>query len=132
MDQQSNGNLTAASILATRRRRVETSLGGTITVRGLGFSELSELSGMLVDVSTLAEEVKDQKPEKLASSPKGRGLLAAIEPIVRAGCVEPAFGTDPTLGPVVADLPLGDQMAAFGAILELSGHSKKAGEEIRP
>lgn len=132
MDQQGNGNLTAASILATRRRRVETSIGGAITVRGLSFSEISELSGVLVDVSRLADEVKEQKPEALITTPGGRGLLSAIEKIVKAGCVEPVFGSDPAAGPIVADLPLSDQMAAFSAILDLSGHTKKAAEEIRP
>jgi hypothetical protein len=139
MQEGKSGLLTADSIVATRRRRVETSMGGVL-VRALGLSHLGRLVGQLLDVSSLGEaaraltggDLAGEGIRELVSNPKIAEVFPLIEKVVAAGCVEPKFGDDPAAGPVVADLPLEDQFRLFNEILQLSGYSKEAGESIRP
>lgn len=133
-----NGVLTAEDLLAARRRRVETSLG-VIVVRSLGFAQLAGMLGQLMDVASLGEAAGALKDggrpddiQRVLADPKVANVLPMIERVIAAGCIEPRFGDDPTAGIVVADLPLADQFLLFTAILDLSGHTKKAGEDIRP
>jgi hypothetical protein len=135
-EQSATAVLTEDAILGARRRRVDTSLGAALVVRALSFRTLVKLLGQLLDVAALGDAAKAAKgPEDLVELIKGEkanDMLEAIEKVVAAGCVTPKFGDDPAAGPVVADLPIPDQMAAFTAILDLSGYTKKAGAEIRP
>ena len=126
-----NNFLTREGLLAQRRRRVPTSLGQDVHVRALGYADLASMMGVLLDVASLGDEAKKQ-PAELVKSPKGAALLAAIEKIVIAACVEPVFGTDPKLGLVPSDLPLGDQLEVFTAVMQLSGYSAAVAQQVRP
>ena len=131
--------LTGAGLLAARRRSVETSLG-VVQVRALGFAQLAGMLGQLLDVSSLGQAARalqgntgePDQVQRVLTDPKVATVLPMIERVVAAGCIEPKFGDDPSAGAVVADLPIEDQFLLFTEILELSGHSKKAGEDIRP
>ena len=101
-------------------------------VRRFGPGDLVLSTRALMDVSQLTAGVAagEQDPQAGASklaefaiSPKGQEFFAVVERVVRAGSMDPVFGTDPAKGAVVADLPLTDQLKLFTAILELSARS---------
>ena len=127
-----NGALSVEALRGQRRRQIDTGLGGYIEVRALGYADLALHTGALLDVSSLAEAVKEKGPAELVNSPRGQAVLAAVEKVLLVGCVSPKLGTNPAEGAVVADLPIEVQLEAFAAILQLSGYSKKAGETVRP
>jgi len=139
MQEEKAGLLTAESIVAARRRRVETSLGG-VMVRGIGLAHLGRMLGQLLDVSSLGQAAKalgggdaaGVGTREFLNDPKIEAAFPLIEKVVAVGCIDPQFGDDPAKGPVVADLPLEDQFLLFTAILEVSGYSKQAGESVRP
>ena len=134
------------ALLELRRRAVPTSLGIDLPVHAIEPGELVLISRTLLDLAAMGEarnaaaaQGGDGGPEAAAkaftdyiTSPKGKEFFALVERVVRAGCLDPVFGTDPAAGPVVSDLPLVDQLAVFNAVLELSGYSKQAAESIRP
>jgi hypothetical protein len=132
MSEKNGGGAVREQLLAARRRKIATTLGFEVQVRALGYADLSALMGVLLDVSTLGEEAKKTSAEDLVKTPKGVAVLASVEKVLIAGCVEPKLGSDPAAGPVPADLPIPDQLAIFTAILELSGYSKEAGAAVRP
>lgn len=129
---EGNGLLSAEALLSARRKRVVTSLG-VVEVRALGYAELATLRGGLLDLAALLKKAKAVKEADLESlGPGDLAALANIEKVIVAGCVQPKFGFDATLGPVPADLPPPDQFAVFNAICELAGYSKEAAEKLRP
>lgn len=127
-----NNFLTREQLLAQRRRRVPTSMGQDVLVRALGYADICSMTGALLDVAALGAEARNMNPLELVQTPKGASVLASVERVIVAGCVEPTFGNDPRKGPVPADLPAEDQLKVFVAILELSGYSKEIGEQVRP
>ena len=126
-----NGFLKSERLLELRRRSVPTSLGHPVLIRALGYADLSSMMGALLDVASLGDKAK-AAPAEVVKSPQGMAMLASIEKVVVAACVEPAFGTDPKSGPVASDLPFEDQLAIFTAVCELSGYSKAEGGRVRP
>ena len=137
----------ARKLLDHRRKTVAISLGIDVPIRGIPADELVLVARRLLDVSTLGtmksfeslapgpdRSVEDANKAFLefAASPRGKEFFELIERVVRAGSLDPVFGTDPAEGAVVSDLPLEDQFLLFGEILTLSGYSKKVAETIRP
>ena len=144
MGEQTNVN--AKRLLAMRRKTVSTSLGLDIPLRIIEPADLILIARQVIDLATLGEmgslgkAVGESSGEgdaakaftEFMASQKGKDFFGLVERVIRAGSVDPVFGTDPALGPVVSDLPIVDQMTLFTAILELSGFSKEAAETIRP
>lgn len=135
---EGNGFVTREQLLARGRREVETTLG-KVRVRALGYADISTAMGALLDVATMGDKGVEASPEERLKSftetlkgPKGAPILGSVEKVILKGCVEPQLAADAKDGPAPSDFPLEDQMAIFTAICELSGYSKKDGEQVRP
>ncbi len=129
---ETNGRLTAAKMLADRRRDVKTSRG-IVTIRKLSLREIFALKGGIIDLASMA--TTPEEAERIVHDKGTRnqgGVMAAIYGIIGAGVIDPKLCTDAAQGPTADDFDFHDAMSICHEIMDFSGYSKGAAEKLRP
>lgn len=122
-----------ARLLARGRREVQTEVG-TVIVRRVPMSVLAKSRGQVLDVQNLLKDRPEGEMDSPAflASPQAQAMLDGTARIICAGVLEPKLFLDPKDGPTPLDFSPQDEAAILSAILELSGWTRAAAEEVRP
>lgn len=126
---------TAAEILSRSRRVVVGKQSGyRYLVRRLSEFEAVGVLGRIPDLQAFAERALrvSQQPsaeDAAAVAEHSASIIAVFERVVKAALLEPKLGDG---GLLISDIPVADLADIFTSVMEMTGYSEKAAEEIRP
>lgn len=127
---EGNGILRAEDLLAEARVRVEISGGRKVLVQRVSRVSIAVAIGGIPDVASLAIE-KNEKQSRITPAQADQAVKA-IDRILIAGVLEPKLYPDPEKGPTPSDFLEADRMTIYRAIMDHSGWTRAAGEEVAP
>jgi hypothetical protein len=126
-DDGTKGILTARDVMARSRRTLELPSGGRVIVGRIDAHDILAVLEMMPPMSetraaALASASSGGESALLAAmtSPDFKPFVDCKNLIVRMGMIEPKLFEDRAQGPTAEDFGIGDRMAIYRAILELS------------